>query len=143
MFAEFEREAHAMVERGEALNAAALNALYKRLVTDYFGVDMVIDDEIQYEWARIPHFYRPFYVYKYATGYSTAVALSEGILKRASPPSSATRSSCPWAEAPTRWTSCATPVLTLPPRPVDAALEVRAHPRRCRGHAGKTAVTLL
>lgn len=77
MFAEFEREAHAMVERGEALNAAALNALYKRLVTDYFGNDMVIDDEIQYEWARIPHFYRPFYVYKYATGYSTAVALSE------------------------------------------------------------------
>ena len=85
MFAEFEREAHAMVERGEALNAAALNALYKRLVTDYFGDDMVIDDEIQYEWARIPHFYRPFYVYKYATGYSTAVALSEGILKEGEP----------------------------------------------------------
>lgn len=85
MFAEFEREAHAMVERGEALNAAALNALYKRLVIDYFGDDMVIDDEIQYEWARIPHFYRPFYVYKYATGYSTAVALSEGILKEGEP----------------------------------------------------------
>lgn len=85
MFAEFEREAHAMVERGEALNAAALNALYKRLVTDYFGNDMVIDDEIQYEWARIPHFYRSFYVYKYATGYSTAVALSEGILKEGEP----------------------------------------------------------
>ena len=75
----------AMVERGEALNAAAMNALYKRLVTDYFGDDMVIDDEIQYEWARIPHFYRPFYVYKYATGYSTAVALSEGILKEGEP----------------------------------------------------------
>ena len=85
MFAEFEREAHAMVERGEALNASALNALYKRLVIDYFGDDMVIDDEIQYEWARIPHFYRPFYVYKYATGYSTAVALSEGILKEGEP----------------------------------------------------------
>ena len=85
MFAEFEREAHAMVERGEALNASALNALYKRLVIDYFGDDMVIDDEIQYEWARIPHFYRPFYVYKYATGYSTAVALSEGILKEGAP----------------------------------------------------------
>ena len=85
MFAEFEREAHAMVERGEALNASALNALYKRLVTEYFGEDMVIDDEIQYEWARIPHFYRPFYVYKYATGYSTAVALSEGILKEGEP----------------------------------------------------------
>ena len=85
MFAEFEREAHAMAERGEALNASALNALYKRLVIDYFGDDMVIDDEIQYEWARIPHFYRPFYVYKYATGYSTAVALSEGILKEGAP----------------------------------------------------------
>ena len=85
MFAEFEREAHAMVERGEALNATALNELYKRLVMDYFGEDMVIDEEIQYEWARIPHFYRPFYVYKYATGYSTAVALSEGILKEGEP----------------------------------------------------------
>ena len=85
MFAEFEREAHAMVERGEALNAPALNALYKRLVIHYLGDDMVIDDEIQCEWARIPHFYRPFYVYKYATGYSTAVALSEGILKEGEP----------------------------------------------------------
>ena len=85
MFAEFEREAHAMAERGEALNAAALNALYKRLVEEYFGPDMVVDEEIQYEWARIPHFYRPFYVYKYATGYSTAVALSEAILNEGKP----------------------------------------------------------
>ena len=85
MFAEFEREAHAMAERGEALNAAALSALYKRLVADYFGPDMVLDEEIQYEWARIPHFYRPFYVYKYATGYSTAVALSEAILNEGAP----------------------------------------------------------
>ncbi len=80
MFAEFEREAHAMAERGEAINAEALSALYLGLVKDYFGPGMAYDDEIQYEWARIPHFYRPFYVYKYATGYSTAVALSEGIL---------------------------------------------------------------
>ena len=80
---------------------------------------MVIDDEIQYEWARIPHFYRPFYVYKYATGYSTAVALSEGgILKEGEPAvKRSTRSSSPWAAALTRWTSCATPVLTWPPRP--------------------------
>lgn len=85
MFAEFERDAHAMAERGEALSPAALNALYKRLVEDYFGPDLVMDDEVQYEWARIPHFYRPFYVYKYATGYSTAVALSEGILKEGTP----------------------------------------------------------
>lgn len=80
MFAEFERDAHAMAERGEALSPAALNELYKGLVKDYFGPELVLDDEVQYEWARIPHFYRPFYVYKYATGYSTAVALSEGIL---------------------------------------------------------------
>lgn len=82
MFAEFEKEAHAMEERGEALNAASLNALYGELVKTYFGPELVMDEEVQYEWARIPHFYRPFYVYKYATGYSTAVALSEGILTR-------------------------------------------------------------
>lgn len=81
MFAEFEREAHAMRERGEALSPAALNQLYGNLVRDYFGPELVMDEEVQLEWARIPHFYRPFYVYKYATGYSTAVALSEGILK--------------------------------------------------------------
>ena len=85
MFAEFERDAHAMAERGEALNPAALNNLYKKLIVDYFGPELVVDDEVQYEWARIPHFYRPFYVYKYATGYSTAVALSEGILKNGEP----------------------------------------------------------
>ena len=80
MFAEFEREAHAMAERGEALSPAAFNSLYAGLVKDYFGPELVMDEEVQYEWARIPHFYRPFYVYKYATGYSTAVALSEAIL---------------------------------------------------------------
>ena len=85
MFAEFEREAHAMAERGEALNPAALNALYRRLVQEYFGPELVLDEEVQYEWARIPHFYRPFYVYKYATGYSTAVALSEAILREGEP----------------------------------------------------------
>ena len=85
MFAEFERDAHAMAERGEALNPAALNALYRQLIEDYFGPDLVVDDEVQYEWARIPHFYRPFYVYKYATGYSTAVALSEAILNEGAP----------------------------------------------------------
>lgn len=80
MFAEFERDAHAMAERGEAITAASMNELYKNLIKDYFGEDLVIDDEVQYEWARIPHFYRPFYVYKYATSYCAAVALSEAIL---------------------------------------------------------------
>ena len=85
MFAEFEREAHAMRERGEALSPAALNQLYGNLVRDYFGPELIMDEEVRLEWARIPHFYRPFYVYKYATGYSTAVALSEGILKEGEP----------------------------------------------------------
>ena len=85
MFAEFERDAHAMAERGEALSPAALNSLYAGLVKDYFGSELVMDEEVQYEWARIPHFYRPFYVYKYAIGYSTAVALSEAILTEGEP----------------------------------------------------------
>ncbi len=79
MFAEFEQRAHALAETGEGLNAATLNRMYAELVRDYFGDGLAEDEEYQYEWARIPHFYRPFYVYKYATGYSTAVALSEGI----------------------------------------------------------------
>ena len=85
MFAEFEKGAHAMAERGEALDPASLSKFYHGLLKSYFGEDMVIDDEAAYEWARIPHFYRPFYVYKYATGYSTAVALSEGILNEGAP----------------------------------------------------------
>ena len=85
MFAEFERDAHAMRERGEALSPAALNALYGKLVRDYFGPELAEDAEYALEWARIPHFYRPFYVYKYATGYSTAVALSEAILSEGAP----------------------------------------------------------
>lgn len=81
MFAEFEKIAHEQIEKGEALSAEYLCGLHKSLVEQYFGPSMVVDDEIKYEWARIPHFYRSFYVYKYATGYSSAVALSEGILK--------------------------------------------------------------
>lgn len=85
MFAEFEKKAHALAEQGEALNATTLSNIYEKLVKDYFGDDLVWDDEIRYEWARIPHFYRPFYVYVYATGYSTAVALSEKILHEKEP----------------------------------------------------------
>ena len=85
MFAEFEKEAHAMAERGEALTPEALNAVYRQLVSDYFGPDLVIDEEVQYEWARIPHFYRPFYVYKYATSYCSSVAISEAIRTEGEP----------------------------------------------------------
>ena len=68
-----------MAERGEALDPQSLSAVYVQLVRDYFGPALTMDDEVQYEWARIPHFYRPFYVYKYATGYTSAVALSEAV----------------------------------------------------------------
>jgi oligoendopeptidase F len=85
MFAEFEKESHAMAERGESLDPKALNALYEKLIKLYFGDDLTWDDEVQYEWARIPHFYYVFYVYVYATGYSSATALSEGILKQGEP----------------------------------------------------------
>ena len=85
MFAEFERDAHAMAEQGQALTPQALNELYRRLIVDYFGPELVVDDEVQYEWSRIPHFYRPFYVYKYATSYSAAVALSGRILREGEP----------------------------------------------------------
>lgn len=85
MFAEFEKEAHTMVERGEALDSATLNSLYQKLIKLYFGKDLVLDEEVQYEWARIPHFYRPFYVYVYATGYASASALAEKILKEGQP----------------------------------------------------------
>ena len=85
MFAEFEREAHAMAERGEAMTPAALNELYEGLVRDYFGDALVMDEEVAYEWSRIPHFYRPFYVYKYATSYCAAMAITEGILSEGQP----------------------------------------------------------
>ena len=85
MFAEFEKEAHAMSERGESLTGEALCDLYERLIRLYFGEDLIIDEEVRYEWARIPHFYNPFYVYVYATGYTSAVALAQGILKDKEP----------------------------------------------------------
>lgn len=80
MFAEFEKRAHEMAARGEALHASSLSKLYRELIAQYFGPELVIDEEVQYEWARIPHFYSPFYVYKYATSYSAAVAISDALL---------------------------------------------------------------
>ena len=85
MFAEFEKEAHAMAERGEALSPASLNDLYERLIRLYFGPELVVDKAVAMEWARIPHFYTPFYVYKYATSYAAATAISERILAEGAP----------------------------------------------------------
>ena len=81
MFAEFELMAHQEIENGGVLTAGWLNENYEKLNSDYFGPVMEKDPYIQYEWARIPHFYRGFYVYQYATGYSAATAISEKILK--------------------------------------------------------------
>ncbi|MDQ9833168.1 M3 family metallopeptidase, partial [Acinetobacter soli] len=69
-----------MVSRGEPLTAEVLGEIYYRLNEEYFGEEMVVDREISLEWARIPHFYTPFYVYQYATGYSAAIAISRRIL---------------------------------------------------------------
>ena len=81
MFAEFEREAHAKAEAGETLTAEVLCELYYDLNKKYFGDEIVVDEEIALEWARIPHFYTPFYVYQYSTGFSAAIAISSKILK--------------------------------------------------------------
>lgn len=81
MFAEFELKAHEELEKGGVLTAQWLNNTYARLNKDYFGEAMGDDEYIQYEWSRIPHFYRGFYVYQYATGYSAATAISAKILK--------------------------------------------------------------
>ena len=81
MFAEFERNIGQMTARGETLTADALCAEYKRLNEEYYGPDMVVDDRIAMEWARIPHFYYNYYVFQYATGYSAAIALSRKILR--------------------------------------------------------------
>ena len=81
MFAEFEKITHGLQETGEALTAERLCSIYYDLNKAYFGEDICIDQQIEMEWARIPHFYTPFYVYQYATGFSAAIALSGKILK--------------------------------------------------------------
>ncbi|WP_017381594.1 oligoendopeptidase F [Paenisporosarcina sp. TG-14] len=85
MFAEFEHLIHKMDQEGEALTADKLTEVYYDLNKKYFGDDIVIDEEIGLEWARIPHFYYNYYVYQYSTGYSAAVALSNQILSEGQP----------------------------------------------------------
>ncbi len=84
-FAEFEMRTNRMVEDGESLTAETLNQTYLELNKKYYGADMVSDDEIALEWARIPHFYYNFYVYQYATGFSSAVAIAHNILENGAP----------------------------------------------------------
>ena len=85
MFAEFELEMGHMAERGETLTAEALSQKYLELNKLYFGPDMVSDDGIALEWARIPHFYYNYYVFQYATGFSAAVAIANRILEEGEP----------------------------------------------------------
>ncbi len=85
MFAEFELWMNEQTAKGETLTADVLCRAYKALNEKYYGPDMISDDQIALEWARIPHFYMNYYVYQYATGYSAAIALSRRILKEGAP----------------------------------------------------------
>lgn len=80
MFAEFEKITHELAESGKPLNVAVFNQTYESLFRQYNGEDVVFDDEVKYGWSRIPHFYRPFYVYKYATGFASAIHIAEKLL---------------------------------------------------------------
>lgn len=85
MFAEFEKMIHEKVEQGDALNAQELCDMYYGLNKKYFGEEVTVDEDIAMEWSRIPHFYSSFYVYKYATGFSSATAIAEKILTEGKP----------------------------------------------------------
>ncbi len=85
LFAEFERDAHARAEAGEALTPELLSTVYKGLNDRYYGPEVEVDDLIAIEWARIPHFYSSFYVYQYATGISASAALASQILSEGEP----------------------------------------------------------
>lgn len=80
MFAEFEKEVHGKIERGYMLSSNDLSDIYYRLKNEYTGSDCIVDENSKYEWAYIPHFYTPFYVYKYATGVSAAIIIATNIL---------------------------------------------------------------
>ncbi|EKN67229.1 oligoendopeptidase F [Schinkia azotoformans] len=81
MFAEFEMKTHEMAEKGIPLNVEVFNQTYEALFREYYGPDIVFDEEVKYGWSRIPHFYRPFYVYKYATGFASAIHIATKILE--------------------------------------------------------------
>ncbi|CAM4059667.1 oligoendopeptidase F [Paenibacillus alkaliterrae] len=85
MFAEFEKIVHERSEQGDSLTPQELSKIYYDLNVQYYGPGMVIDKDIEMEWARIPHFYNSFYVYKYATGFSAATSFSKQILEEGQP----------------------------------------------------------
>lgn len=81
MFAEFEKTTHESIEKGNSLSSDDLKKIWHELNVKYFGSDMIVDNEIDIEWARIPHFYSDFYVYQYATGYAAANSFTKAILE--------------------------------------------------------------
>ena len=85
MFAEFEKIIHEKAEEGESLTPQALSEIYYDLNKQYYGGGMVVDRDIEMEWARIPHFYTSFYVFKYATGFSAATSFAKQILEEGAP----------------------------------------------------------
>jgi len=80
MFAEFEKKTHEMAEKGTPLTVDVFNSTYEQLFREYNGEELIFDEEVKYGWSRIPHFYRPFYVYKYATGYASAIHIASNLL---------------------------------------------------------------
>lgn len=85
LFAEFEMITHSKAEAGEALTADVLENIWLDLNRQYYGNELILDDEIKIEWARIPHFYRPFYVYQYVTGYAAATTLAQNLVTEGLP----------------------------------------------------------
>ena len=82
MFAEFEMLVHEKMQNNELLTTDSICDIYYNLNKQYYGKDVVSDELIRYEWSRIPHFYTPFYVYKYATGFCAALAIASDILNK-------------------------------------------------------------
>ncbi|HHV58716.1 MAG TPA: oligoendopeptidase F [Clostridiaceae bacterium] len=127
MFAEFEMIIHEKMEKGEALTVDSLCKIYYELNKKYFGTGITVDEDISFEWARIPHFYRSFYVYKYATGFSAATSLSRQILNEGEPAveryKSFLRSGC--SDYPLELLKKAGVDLTTP-KPIEDALQVFA-----------------
>ncbi|WP_210608232.1 oligoendopeptidase F [Priestia flexa] len=82
MFAEFEQITHEKAQKQESLNAEVFSDVYGDLMKQYYGPSLVADEETKFGWARIPHFYRPFYVYKYATGFVSAIDIADRLIKK-------------------------------------------------------------
>lgn len=125
MFAEYEQETNRLAESGESLTADVLNKIYYDLNCKYYGPDMISDPEIAVEWARIPHFYYNFYVYQYATGFTSAVAIARNILQKGEPAVKAYKEflSCGCTKSPVELLKIAGVNLETP-QPIQDALNV-------------------